>query len=155
MSNLVNKDEEHLRLLSIFHYIIGGITAVGACFPIIYIIIGIIMLLVPEKMFETQVDLTAIRIMAWFFIIFAGLFVLLGWAFAVCAILTGSFLARKKHYTFCFVIAVVDCLWVPFGTILGVFSIIVLIRPSVKELFTTKIEVSQPSQSGLQNSRTG
>jgi hypothetical protein len=31
--------------------------------------------------------------------------------------------------------AAIACMFMPFGTILGVFSIIVLVRPSVKSLF--------------------
>jgi len=33
------------------------------------------------------------------------------------------------------VMACVECLFIPFGTILGVFTIIVLLRESVKALF--------------------
>jgi len=29
----------------------------------------------------------------------------------------------------------VECMFMPFGTVLGVFTIIVLMRPSVKEIF--------------------
>jgi hypothetical protein len=34
-----------------------------------------------------------------------------------------------------FVIACIECLFMPFGTILGVFTLIVLSRESVKKLF--------------------
>jgi len=33
------------------------------------------------------------------------------------------------------VIAGIECLFMPFGTVLGVFTLVVLVRPSVKELF--------------------
>jgi len=36
---------------------------------------------------------------------------------------------------FCLVMAGVECIFTPFGTVLGVLTIIVLVRPSVKELF--------------------
>jgi hypothetical protein len=32
-------------------------------------------------------------------------------------------------------IAGIECIFIPFGTVLGVFTIIVLMRPTVKELF--------------------
>jgi len=63
-----------------------------------------------------------------------------GWIFAVIIFLTGRFLAKRKRYMFCLVIACVECLFMPFGTVLGVFTIIVLMRPSVKELFTVPLE---------------
>lgn len=52
-------------------------------------------------------------------------------------ILAGRALAQRRRYTFCLVIAGVACMFMPFGTVLGVFTIIVLLRDSVKELFAT------------------
>ena len=50
-------------------------------------------------------------------------------------VLAGRYLARRERYTFCLVVAGVECMFMPFGTVLGVFTIIVLSRPSVKDLF--------------------
>ncbi|BAG00071.1 hypothetical protein MAE_02490 [Microcystis aeruginosa NIES-843] len=61
--------------------------------------------------------------------------VLLGEALAISAIFSGRFLSRHKKYWFSFVIACILCLFTPLGTILGVFTIIVLSRQSVKELY--------------------
>jgi len=47
----------------------------------------------------------------------------------------GRCLSRRKNHLLCLIVAGVSCLFVPMGTVLGVFSIIVLMRPSVKELF--------------------
>jgi hypothetical protein len=49
--------------------------------------------------------------------------------------LAGRFLARRRHHTFCMVIAAVACTFMPLGTVLGVFSLIVLSRESVRESF--------------------
>jgi hypothetical protein len=38
----------------------------------------------------------------------------------------------------CFAMAGVECIFMPFGTVLGVFTILVLNRQSVKELFAPK-----------------
>ena len=37
---------------------------------------------------------------------------------------------------FCLVMGAVECVFMPFGTVLGIFTIIVLMRESVKPLFT-------------------
>jgi hypothetical protein len=58
--------------------------------------------------------------------------------FAVLVLVAGSFIARRTHYTFCFVAACVECLFMPFGTVLGVFTILVLNRQSVKGLFNPR-----------------
>lgn len=64
-----------------------------------------------------------------------------GWTLAFVVALAGRYLARQTHYTFCMVVAGLACLCVPPGTVLGVFTIMVLIRPSVKELFDLHAQV--------------
>jgi len=58
------------------------------------------------------------------------------WIFAALVITTARFLARRRHYLFCLVMAAIECAYMPFGTVLGVFTIIVLMRDSVKQLFS-------------------
>lgn len=69
------------------------------------------------------------------FVIFGGLVCLGAWAFAVCFFLSARWLAARRNWTFCFVVACIACLQVPLGTALGVFTILVLQRPSVKGIF--------------------
>jgi hypothetical protein len=42
--------------------------------------------------------------------------------------------ARRKH-TYCLVIAGIECLFIPFGTVLGIFTILTLVKPEAKLLF--------------------
>jgi len=53
----------------------------------------------------------------------------------VLNVLAGFCLLRRKARTFCFVVAAFDCLHTPLGTVLGIFTIIVLARDSVRDLF--------------------
>ncbi len=66
---------------------------------------------------------------------FAACFMIAGWAFATLVIMPDRLLARRKYYTFCFVMAAVECLFMPFGTVLAVFTLVVLLRESVKRMF--------------------
>ena len=127
----MNQDLEHLRLLSIFHYVVGGMMALFACIPIIHVVIGIVMLTNPGG-FGGQ---PPPPFMGLLFVVIGGAIILCGWLLALLAVMSGRFLGQKKHYTYCFVIAVLSCLFMPMGTVLGVFTIIVLTRPSVKALF--------------------
>jgi len=61
-----------------------------------------------------------------------------GLVFSAFLAAAGYFLSKKRNHMFCLVMAGVSCIFMPFGTVLGVFSIIVLSRPSVKELFNKK-----------------
>ena len=130
---LISQDEEHLRLLRIFHFVCAGMMALFACIPIFHLIIGLVMLLAPQVFGPGKAQPPAF--VGLFFVIFASAFILLGWTFAVLLAWAGRNLGRRKHYTFCFVMACAACLFAPFGTVLGVFTIIVLIRPGVKMLF--------------------
>jgi len=124
----MNKDEEHLKLLSIFHYIVGGLAGFFACFPIIHFCIGILILADASRGGPSVA-------FGLFFMMMALTLIILGWTLALCLIVSGRCLARRRCYKFCFATACVSCVFMPYGTVLGVFTIIVLIRPSVKELF--------------------
>ncbi|MDJ0671770.1 MAG: hypothetical protein DWQ53_23750 [Microcystis flos-aquae DF17] len=67
--------------------------------------------------------------------VYGGEDVKLGEVFAIATIVSGRFLKRRQRYWFSFVMACILCLFTPLGTILGVFTIIVLSRQSVKELY--------------------
>lgn len=53
-------------------------------------------------------------------------------AFAIANFMSARFIKNRKNKTFSFVVAALNCIQMPFGTVLGVFTIIVLMRPSVK-----------------------
>jgi len=134
----MDQDKQHLQLLSIFHYVVGGITALFACFPFIHLAVGIAAVsgAFPEQPGQDGFP----AIFGWIFIGVASVFILLGWTLAVSVLVAGRFLARRTHYMYCFVVAAVECVFIPLGTVLGVFTIIVLCRPSVKALFQSQSE---------------
>jgi len=135
---------EHIRLLSIFHYVVGGLMALFSCFALLHIGVGIAML---YGVFDG--DNAPPRIFAWVFILFPSVLMLCGWTLAICVIVAGRKLSKFRNRTYCLVIAAIECLFMPFGTLLGVFTIIVLMREPVKELFTANNGIqSGPHTSG-------
>ena len=128
-------DNEHLKLLSIFHYVVSGLAAFFACIPIIHLVVGLFFILAPEKFGHGSNQPPAF--IGWFLVAFASVFILVGWTIAILILLTGRCIAHRTHYTFCFVMACVECVFMPFGTVLGVFTILVLNRQSVKQLFAS------------------
>jgi hypothetical protein len=131
----MNQDLQHLKLLSIFHYVVAGLLALVACFPILHFVVGLMMIFSPSSMGGGSNPPPPA--LGWLFVLIAGAIILLGWTMAICLMVAGWFLSRGKHYIFCFVMACIICLFHPFGTVLGVFTIIVLLRPSVKRFFET------------------
>ena len=62
--------------------------------------------------------------------------ILVGWSFAATILIAGRRLSQRRSHTFCLVAACLACLFMPFGTILGVFTLLVLLKPGVKQRFT-------------------
>lgn len=132
----MNPDEQQLNLLSIFHYVLGAIVGIFACLPILHLVMGLIFLAAPPPTSGPNPPPPIFfKAMGGIMVAFAAMFILLGWTLAGCLVCAGRCLARRRNRTFCLVIAGVGCLFMPLGTILGVFTIIVLMRPGVQAMF--------------------
>lgn len=143
------QDIEHLRLLAIFHYLMAGIGALFSCFPMLHLAIGLAMLFAPESFEHSRHNNPQnLQFVGLLFTGIAAVLILIGWAISFCVFLAGQYLSQHRHYLFCLIIAGILCLFAPFGTVLGVFTIIVLVRPSVKPLFD-----AQPASTGDRDPR--
>ena len=130
----MNKDLEHLKLLGLFHYIVGGLLALFACIPFIHLVIGLVLVFTPEAMKSN--GQSPPRVIGWVFVCIASGLIFVGWAAAFLVVWAGRCLRQSRHYTFCFVMACVASAFMPFGTVLGVLTLIALSRPEIKVLFT-------------------
>jgi len=126
----MSQDSEQLKLLAIFHYVVAGMAALFACIPFIHFFMGLALATGVFPDTDSEAQPIGIIIM-----VFAGLFILAGWTLAALIAYAGRNLQTRKRYTYCLVMAGVECIFMPFGTVLGVFTIIVLIRDTVKDLF--------------------
>ena len=131
----MNHDKEHLRLLAIFHYVVAGLAALFSFFALLYTTVGAIFIFAARHGTPKPGEELPPEFLGWIFVVLGLLLFLLGVAMAICILIAGQCLSRRIHYTFALVMACIECLFIPFGTILGVFTIIALSRESVKELF--------------------
>jgi len=134
----MNQDEEHLKLLSIFHYVVGGMMVLGGCFPIFHLGFGIFFLAVPEEVLEGSGDAPPeefLRVFGAFFTVIAAGIMLVFWTIAASVIYSGRSIAGRRNHTSSVIVAAVLCTFMPIGTLLGVFTLIVLLRPSVKLIY--------------------
>jgi hypothetical protein len=136
----MNQDEDHLRLLAIFHYIVAGLAALFSFFPLLYAGMGGFFIWAAQHPSRMQTGEPPPPFLGWIFIAVGSFCFFLGLVMAICILLAGRALARRTRYTLAFVIACLECLFMPFGTILGVFTLVVLSRQSVKQLFATEVQ---------------
>ena len=129
-------DAEHLKLLSIFHYIVGVLTVAFASIFLMHVAMGISMALYPEIWNPGKGQSGPPAFFGYFIAAFAGAFVLIGWAIGGLTIYSGRCIKHRKKRMFSLVMAGVDCAFFPFGTALGVFTFAVILRDSVTENYT-------------------
>ena len=130
-------DGEHLKLLSIFHYIRGALTILTSSFLIFYFIFFALFSTLakhPEFAGDEFGSEFPSAIFTIFTILF-GVLILLGIIFGILQIMSGIFMKKRKNRMFSFIIAILELIFIPYGTILGVLTIIVLQRESVKNLY--------------------
>lgn len=139
MTQLDNKDTEHLKLIAILHYVLGGIVAASSLLALVHVGVGLSFILSPGTFPPSDETLFPFEF-GWLFLI-TGLTVLItGLILAICLVISGRCLAKRKGYWFSFVVACVECIYTPLGTALGVFTLVVLCRDSVKALYAIRTQ---------------
>ena len=124
----MNKDLNHLKLLGIFHTIWGALAILfGLLFGILYIAIG------ANSSLEISGNLppeTAHQI----FQVVGLVALVLSSIYGILMIVAGGKLRKQRSYKFCFFVSILDLFGFP-SIVLGIFTLMVLLRPTVKDLF--------------------
>ena len=143
------EDESHLHLLSVFHFLMGGLYTLGIGFIALHFFFMRMIMMMPQTArASTSVGIPAtppppvmppeiMNIMLVFYILAALVIASL----ATGNILAGVWLKKRIQHTLTFVIAAINCAFFPFGTVLGVFTIIVLQRPTVKMTYAANTRI--------------
>jgi hypothetical protein len=132
--NQRNVDEDHLNLLGIFHFIGAGMALLGILFLIAHFMFMHFIFTNPD-LWRNQRGGPPPAALFGIFIIFyiiGGAFLLV---MGILNVMSGMFLRARKNRTFSLVVAGINCLHIPLGTALGVFTFIVLCRESVRRLY--------------------
>ena len=134
-------EDQNLKILSIFHYVVAGIVALFSLFPIFHVVIGSMMVL--GKLDDGGSPPPAA--FGWLFIAFGTALMLAGITFAICYAYAGRCLDRRRHYMYCLIMAGIGCMFMPFGTVLGVFTIIELQKDHVRAMFARTVPPITPA----------
>lgn len=139
------RDREHLRLLAIFHFVAAGLALLGVGFVFAHYFIMHTVFANPE-MWKAQKEAPPPKE---FFQVFIWVYFISGAALVLASVLnllSGVFLLRKRNRIFSIVVAALNCFQIPVGTALGVFTMLVLSRESVREWY---------GRNALSNSKAG
>jgi hypothetical protein len=124
------QDEQNLRLLSVLFYVYGAFVAVSA------LIFGAVSLMGLFLIPLTKVDHGLPKEAALFggvFLAVFGLVAVFMLVQCVVMVLAGRALGRKSGWVVCMVAACFSLMHLPLGTALGVFALITLSKPAVRE----------------------
>lgn len=137
----MDRDERDLNLLSIFHFVMAGLAALGGSVPVVHVLIGFAMVRDPSL---TSGPGAPPFNLGWIFVGVGAFAIVVGWSLAFALVFSGLSLRARRRYWFCFVVSCLICLNMPLGTALGVFTLIVLSRPTVKRAFGLAVPESGP-----------
>lgn len=143
-----NKDAGHLKLLAIFHFIFAGLGLLGYLFLGLHYAFMNMMFNNPEmwKGKDGKEGRPPPPEMFMFFKIFYIVFAIFLTVGILMNLLSGLFLRKRKNRLFSMIVAGIDCLQMPLGTILGVFTLVVLNRDSVAEAYSKKTPSATPTK---------
>ena len=122
------KNNSNLQALEICHYIWGGLICLMGLFPLIYVAFGIAFV---SDVFGTSTQGGPPAEFGYFFIAI-GLFVTaIAQTVGILNIFSGRNIRQRRGKILTMVLAGLNCFSVPFGTILGVFTLVILSQEDV------------------------
>ena len=151
---------DRLRVLSIAYYISGAIGAVFVSFLLIHFFVLLGFSFVPASQWDTPAQTTRsaqhapasplpmpsptssgaqappviiFRIIAGVI----GLIIICGWTLGALTAYAGHCIKKRKHKLFIYIMAGINCIWIPYGTLLGVATILLFQWPEVQAEFKT------------------
>ncbi len=135
-----DRDREHLKLLGILHYVWAALGALQGLLGIVYALMGPAIggWIRDDMARQSRGGPPPEQFATLFTTMFVGVGILLfvfGIGGCVLSIVAARSLHAYRRRTLCMIAAGFDCLSVPLGTALGVFTLIVLSRPTVRALF--------------------
>ena len=96
---------DDIRLLSIFHYVLAGLSSLCACFPLVYVGLGAAF---TAGAFAEEPHPPPAAL-GFVFMGLGGVILLLLVGWIVALIVAGRSIARQRNWTFCVVVAGVSC----------------------------------------------
>lgn len=117
-------------------FLVKGILTL--CFSIFFMLYGCIGIIIGKSGEWSQESDSFPFNPGFIFIIIGGLGILICLIMGILTLMASKYLKEVKNYNFIFVLAILNCLTGILGILLGIFTIIELNKPEVKQLFFQK-----------------
>ncbi|HCH63123.1 MAG: hypothetical protein CL927_09705 [Deltaproteobacteria bacterium] len=138
---MTQNDSHHLDLMVTLHYVLAGVQSFFAMTQFINIALGVLLVLNADSLQPTPEGPAPHPLIffpsefGWLFIILGSIAVVFCLAMTFATFLSARSIKHRRNLFLCKVFAGVECLMFPFGTALGVFTLIMLSKPAVQRLF--------------------
>lgn len=123
-------DNEHLRLLRIGYFISAAQTAIFIPIGLLYAGMGVIFAQLPSSGAAPPPTFVT-----WMFGLFGAVFAGIAAVGATLKLLTAIRLKERRSRVMCLIAAGLSCIEMPYGTVLGIWTFMVLGRASVRRQF--------------------
>ena len=133
------KNKNYLQAIAIGFYVLGGLGVLIGLLPLMHIAFGIMIVTGKLQNHPSSADE-----IAWLFILIGMVAMVVMETIAILLLYTGRCIQRRKRHLFCLVMSAVSCLASPLGTILGIFSMIMLTKPEIKAEFEAAVPAAVP-----------
>ncbi len=124
-----------LAVLGLLHYVLGCLAAFFFSLFLPYVWMNVHRILVPGSAEASPVPSFLV---AWMAVVLPVFFLLGGWWLAGLLLLAGSRLRHHRNRSLCLVVAGMECIIAPLGTLLGLYTLRILARETVREIFLAR-----------------
>jgi hypothetical protein len=156
---------ERLRLLAFGYYIKGAVSVAFTSFFLLHFFMFIGLSLMPDSAWNAPAKpLTTVRspsvlpapsprpenqappvMMFRIFAAVIGVIILLGWTFGALTVYAARCIQKRQHRVFIFIMAGLNCVLIPWGTLLGIATFIVIQSPAGQEAFRNPRDEMHPA----------
>ena len=130
--------KQHLRALEIFQYVYGGLLCLGGMIPLLYVIIGGFL---SSDLLLNYSDNDFPEILGPILMGFGLFLFFLVETWGILNILSGRLISNRRGRIFSLIMAGFNCLSIPIGLVLGVFTFVTLLNMDVMEEYGEHTEL--------------
>lgn len=137
MPSTLEQKKTHLDVLAVFHYVYGALTALIGFAVLAFLVVGLGAAVEWGDNWEPEAGCSILAVIFIALVICGGT--------AVLNFLAARSLQRRRGYILVLVTAALNCTSVPFGTLLGLFTLAIVANVETRGLFEDHAPAAPPT----------